>query len=65
VGQTAGEIRQDIEQTRARMGATIDAIAYRLDLPARTRHRFSHVVQDVSGALSAAARYARALTTKS
>jgi hypothetical protein len=52
VGETAGEIRYDIGQTRARMSATIDAIGYRLDLPARMRYRFSHIVHDVSGAIT-------------
>ena len=48
MGQTAGEIRQDIEQTRARMGATIDAIGYRLDVPARVRYRVSHMMHDTT-----------------
>jgi hypothetical protein len=51
VGQTPGEIRRDIEQTRVRMGANIEAIGYRMDVPARMRYRFSHIVHDVSGAL--------------
>lgn len=49
MGQTAGEIRYDIEQTRSRMSATIDAIGYRLDIPARMRYRFSHIMHDVGG----------------
>ena len=51
MGQTPGEIRHDIEQIRARMGATIDAIGYRMDVPARMRYRFSHIVRDVSEVL--------------
>ena len=52
MGQTASEIRSDIEQTRSRMSATIEAIGYRLDVPARMRYRFSHIMHDVSGALA-------------
>jgi hypothetical protein len=51
VGQTPGEIRHDIEQIRTRMSATIDAIGYRIDVPARARYRFSHIVHDVGEAL--------------
>jgi hypothetical protein len=48
VGQTPGQIRHDIEQTRSHLTATLDAISYKMDVPARVRYRFSHVVQDVS-----------------
>ncbi len=53
MGQKTGEIRHDIEQTRARMSATIEAIGYRLDVPARVRYRFSHIMQDIGGAFGA------------
>lgn len=52
MGQTPGEIRGDIERTRERMGAVIEAIGYRLDVPARVRYRFSHIVHGVGSALS-------------
>jgi hypothetical protein len=52
VGETAGDIRHDIEQTRLRMTATMDAIGYKMDIPARMRYRFSHIVQDVNHAFA-------------
>jgi hypothetical protein len=34
---TSAEIRQDITATLARMGGTLDALGYRVDIPARAR----------------------------
>jgi hypothetical protein len=34
---TSGEIRQDITATLERMGGTLDALGYRMDIPARAR----------------------------
>ena len=38
MGETPGEIRRDIEETRRQMGATLDALGYRMDVRARMRH---------------------------
>jgi ElaB/YqjD/DUF883 family membrane-anchored ribosome-binding protein len=35
MGKDASELRQEIDQTRDRMGETVDAIAYKTDVPSR------------------------------
>lgn len=52
MGETAGEIRHDIEGTRTRMTATLEAISYKMDIPARVRYRVSHIAHDVGGVLT-------------
>ena len=37
---TSAEIRQDITATLERMGGTLDAIGYRVDIPARARELY-------------------------
>jgi Protein of unknown function (DUF3618) len=37
VGQDPSEIRQDIEQTRAEMGETVDALSYKADVKSRAK----------------------------
>jgi hypothetical protein len=37
MAQTSDEIREDIEETREHMGATVDALAYKADVPTRTK----------------------------
>lgn len=37
MGKSTGEIREEIERTRDRMGETVDAIAYKADVPNRMR----------------------------
>jgi hypothetical protein len=37
VGQDPAAIREEIEQTRERMGDTVDAIGYKADVPARAK----------------------------
>ena len=39
MGQEPAQVRQDIEQTREQMGETVEAIAYKADVPARTKER--------------------------
>ena len=41
MGQEQGSIRQDIEQTRERMGETVDALAYKTDVKTRARESVS------------------------
>ena len=52
------EIRHQIERTRASMSETIDAIAYKLDVPSRVKERVSDGVsaakQKVAGSMSTA-----------
>lgn len=43
-------IRGDIEQTRAEMGDTLDALGYKADVPARTRGWIGRKRQRVTGA---------------
>jgi ElaB/YqjD/DUF883 family membrane-anchored ribosome-binding protein len=47
MGQTPDEIRQDIEETRERMSEKADALAYKADVPARTRDRFDDAKESV------------------
>src|ERR1700709_1510940 len=41
MGQDPTAIREDIEQTRERMGDTVDALGYKADVPARTKEGIS------------------------
>jgi gas vesicle protein len=47
VGQDPGEIRQDIEQTRAQMGDTVDALSYKADVKARAKDSITDRVDTV------------------
>jgi hypothetical protein len=44
VGAHPDLIRRQIEQTRAEMGETIDAIAYKIDVQARAKEKVADVV---------------------
>ena len=37
MGQEPGEVRQGIEETRAEMSETVDALAYKADVPSRVK----------------------------
>ena len=54
MGQDPGEIREEIEETRARMGDTVDAIGYKTDVKTRVKDSISQrkdaVVGKVKGA---------------
>jgi ElaB/YqjD/DUF883 family membrane-anchored ribosome-binding protein len=50
MGQEPGEIRQDIEQTRARMGDTVEALGYKADVPSRAKDRVDSVKSKLTGA---------------
>jgi hypothetical protein len=41
MGQEPSEIRQEIENTREQMGDTVDALAYKADVPGRVRESIS------------------------
>jgi gas vesicle protein len=47
VGQEPDEIRQEIEQTRAEMSETVDAIGYKADVPSRAKEKVSEKVDNV------------------
>lgn len=51
MGQDPDAIRQEIEQTRERMGDTVDALGYKADVPARTRESLQDKVQGVRARL--------------
>jgi hypothetical protein len=41
MGQEASEIREEIEQTRAEMGDTVDALAHKTDVKSRVKESFA------------------------
>jgi gas vesicle protein len=41
MGQDANQIRQEIEETRAEMGNTVDALAYKTDVKTRVKESFA------------------------
>jgi Protein of unknown function (DUF3618) len=47
MGQDPSEIREEIEETRARMGETVDALGYKTDIKTRTRENVSEKVEAV------------------
>jgi hypothetical protein len=55
VGETSDDIREDIEQTRGRMGETVEAIGYKTDVKSRVKDNFTEkkdaVVSRVTGAM--------------
>src|SRR4051812_12972567 len=42
MGEAPERIRAEIEQTRAEMGETVDAIGYKADVPARAKESIQH-----------------------
>ncbi|MDQ6933076.1 MAG: DUF3618 domain-containing protein [Candidatus Eremiobacteraeota bacterium] len=55
MGKDSSEIRRKIEETRDRMGDTVDALAYKSDVPNRVKDSISDKVEGVKTALSGAA----------
>jgi gas vesicle protein len=59
MGQDPDAIRREIEQTRERMGDTVEAIGYKADVPARTKEKvsdtFSDMKERIGGTASAVA----------
>jgi gas vesicle protein len=47
MGQDPDAIRREIEQTRDRMGDTVEAIGYKADVPARTKEKVTGTFSDV------------------
>jgi gas vesicle protein len=52
MGQDPDAIRQEIEQTRERMGDAVDALGYKADVPARAKESISDNVDTVKSKFS-------------
>ena len=52
MGQDPSQIRNDIEETRARMGDTAEALGHKADVPGRAREAVSDKVETVKSKLS-------------
>lgn len=52
MGEDPTAIRDQIEETRERMGSTVDAIGYKADVPARTKESISDKVEGVKAKLT-------------
>lgn len=50
MGQDPEAIREDIENTRERMGGTVDALAYKADVKSRAKDRVTDIKDKVVGA---------------
>jgi hypothetical protein len=50
MGQDPGQIRNDIEDTRARMGDTAEALGHKADVPGRAREAISDRVESAQRA---------------
>ncbi len=50
MGQDTGQIREEIEETRARMGDTVEAIGYKADVPSRVSDKVGDVRAKITGA---------------
>ncbi|MBC5829184.1 MAG: DUF3618 domain-containing protein [Candidatus Eremiobacteraeota bacterium] len=55
MGKDSSEIRREIEETRDRMGDTVDALAYKADVPNRMKDSISERVGGVKAAIGGAA----------
>lgn len=54
MGEDPRRIQQDIEQTRERMGDTVEALGYKADVPGRAKKRVSGAVDTVKEKVSGA-----------
>ena len=63
MGQDPDAIRQDIEQTRAEMSETVEAIGYKADVPARAKDAVSEKVENVKSKVSDTATRAKEAVT--
>jgi gas vesicle protein len=52
MGKDPGRIRQQIEDTRERMGDTVDALGYRADVKSRVKEKISDTVGNIKGSIS-------------
>jgi hypothetical protein len=51
MGQDTSQIRREIEETRARMGDTVEAIGYKADVPSRVRDNVNERIASVKGSI--------------
>jgi hypothetical protein len=63
MGQDPDAIRQDIEQTRAEMSETVEAIGYKADVPSRAKEAVSDKVENVKSKVSDTAARAKEAVT--
>jgi gas vesicle protein len=54
MGEDPAAIREEIEQTRERMGDTVDALGYKADVPSRAKDSISDTVQGVRAKITGA-----------
>jgi ElaB/YqjD/DUF883 family membrane-anchored ribosome-binding protein len=59
MGQDPDAIREDIEQTRAEMSETVEAIGYKADVPSRAKDKVSETVDSVKNKVSGTATRAK------
>ncbi|GAC1478034.1 MAG: hypothetical protein NVS1B6_19510 [Steroidobacteraceae bacterium] len=55
MGKNPDQIRREIEDTRDRMGDTVDALAYKADVPNRLKDSIADKVDDVMAAIGSTA----------
>jgi hypothetical protein len=63
MGQDPDAIREDIEQTRADMSETVEAIGYKADVPSRAKDKVSETVDNVKSKVSGTATRAKEAVT--
>jgi ElaB/YqjD/DUF883 family membrane-anchored ribosome-binding protein len=54
MGQDTGQIRQDIDETRGRMGETVEALGHKADVPGRAKEAVAGRVESVKSKISGA-----------
>jgi hypothetical protein len=54
MGQDTGQIRQDIDDTRGRMGETVEALGHKADVPGRAKEAVSGRVDSMKAKISGA-----------
>jgi hypothetical protein len=54
MGEDTGQIRQEIEETRGRMGETVEALGYKADVPGRAKEAVSGRVESMKAKVSGA-----------
>ncbi|HET9028886.1 MAG TPA: DUF3618 domain-containing protein [Candidatus Aquilonibacter sp.] len=59
MGKDADELRQEIAETRERMGETADAIAYKADVPHRLQDKVGEKVDQMKSAITGTVSQAR------
>lgn len=54
MGKTPDQIRREIEETRGRMGETVEAIGYKADVPSRAKESVTHTKDNIVGSIKGA-----------